>query len=480
VDDLMEEAPDVAVDGSQIWQETAAVLAEQVSDTVWSSTFQDVRAVDLTDDVLTLSVPSQLVRQRIEQRYLALMEAALNDAGHPELALVIEVDIDDERPEPEPDLLVDLTEVPPTVSTEVRADDATGSGDDSGDRLPAREHGGARRYTFDSFVIGPSNRFAHAAALSVAETPARSYNPLFVYGDAGLGKTHLLQAIAQYVRENYPGYRVRYISTETLLNEFVDAIRKNSQPDFKRRYREIDVLLVDDIQFMEGKEQLQEEFFHTFNTLHDAQRQIVLSSDRPPDAIATLEDRLRSRFKMGLITDIQPPDFETRLAILQKKGEQAGSRVPPDVLNFIATNITYNIRELEGALIRVSAYATLNDTELTVDLAGEILADTISSTKPRQITPQLILKETAAMFGLELEQLQSRSRTRDLVHARQVGMYVCRELTDLSYPQIGKEFGGRDHTTVIHAYEKVSTRMKEKRKTYEDVTSLIAQLLSGG
>jgi chromosomal replication initiator protein len=282
------------------------------------------------------------------------------------------------------------------------------------------------------------------------------------------------------VRENYPGYRVRYISTETLLNEFVDAIRKNSQPDFKRRYREIDVLLVDDIQFMEGKEQLQEEFFHTFNTLHDAQRQIVLSSDRPPDAIATLEDRLRSRFKMGLITDIQPPDFETRLAILQKKGEQAGSRVPPDVLNFIATNITYNIRELEGALIRVSAYATLNDTELTVDLAGEILADTISSTKPRQITPQLILKETAAMFGLELEQLQSRSRTRDLVHARQVGMYVCRELTDLSYPQIGKEFGGRDHTTVIHAYEKVSTRMKEKRKTYEDVTSLIAQLLSGG
>jgi chromosomal replication initiator protein len=468
----------VTVDGSQIWRSTAAVLAEQVSDAVWSSTFQDVHGDELVDDVLTISVPSQLVRQRIEQRYITLMEAALVDAGYPELSLVIEVDIDDERPEPD----ADPSEHDPEVTVDLTGDgdlDTIVSTSPEPDASGRPEGGGARRYTFESFVIGPSNRFAHAAALSVAETPARSYNPLFVYGGAGLGKTHLLQAIAQYVRENYPGYRVRYISTETLLNEFVDAIRKNSQPDFKRRYREIDVLLVDDIQFMEGKEQLQEEFFHTFNTLHDAQRQIVLSSDRPPDAIATLEDRLRSRFKMGLITDIQPPDFETRLAILQKKGEQAGSRVPPDVLEFIATNITYNIRELEGALIRVGAYATLNDTELTVDLAGQILADTISSTKPRQITPQLILEQTAQMFGLEIEQLQSKSRTRDLVHARQVGMYVCRELTDLSYPQIGKEFGGRDHTTVIHAYEKVSTRMKERRKTYEDVTSLIQQLLAG-
>lgn len=472
----------MAVDGSHVWQHTAQVLAEQVSDAVWSSTFQDVRGDALVDDVLTISVPSQLVRHRIEQRYITLMEAALSDAGYPELTLVIEVDIDDKRPDPDPTVALEST---------TGADVTTAAPGPDRDRPPegiaaadaersAGAQSGARRYTFESFVIGPSNRFAHAAALSVAETPARSYNPLFVYGDAGLGKTHLLQAIAQYVRENYPGYRVRYISTETLLNEFVDAIRKNSQPEFKRRYREIDVLLVDDIQFMEGKEQLQEEFFHTFNTLHDAQRQIVLSSDRPPDAIATLEDRLRSRFKMGLITDIQPPDFETRLAILQKKGEQAGSLVPPDVLEFIATNITYNIRELEGALIRVGAYATLNDAELSVDLAGEILADTISSTKPRQITPALILTETAQMFGLELEQLQSRSRTRDLVHARQVGMYVCRELTDLSYPQIGKEFGGRDHTTVIHAYDKISTRMKDRRKTYEDVTTLIQQLLSGG
>lgn len=455
----------MAAEGDQVWTETAHVLSQQVSDTVWSSTFQDVRGVELSDSVLTLSVPSQLVRQRIEQRYLGLMEAALADAGHRDLAIVVEVEIDDLLPEP------DLVAEPAT--TEASNQDASSS--DGAESAP-----GTRRYSFESFVIGPSNRFAHAAALSVAETPARSYNPLFVYGGAGLGKTHLLQAISHYVRENYPTYRVRYISTETLLNEFVDAIRKNAQPEFKRRYREIDVLLVDDIQFMEGKEQLQEEFFYTFNSLHEAQRQIVLSSDRPPDAIATLEDRLRSRFKMGLITDIQPPDFETRLAILRKKGEHSGTRVPPDVLEFIATNITYNIRELEGALIRVSAYAALNNTDLTVDLAGEILADSISSTKPRQITAGFIIERTAEMFHLEVEQLRGKSRTRDLVHARQVGMYVCRELTDLSYPQIGKEFGGRDHTTVIHAYDKIANLMQERRKTYEDVTSLIQQILSGG
>ena len=446
-------------DGLAIWSQAAETLANQVSDTVWASTFQEVAFRDLTDDLLTISAPSQMIRQRIEQRYLGLVEAALADVGFPELSLAIEVDIDHGDQ-------FDPVHVP---STSPAASEPTVQKSDTN----------TRRYTFETFVIGPSNRFAHAAALSVAETPARSYNPLFVYGGAGLGKTHLLQSIANYVTENYPGYRVRYISTETLLNEFVDAIRKNSQPEFKRRYREIDVLLVDDIQFMEGKEQLQEEFFHTFNTLYENQSQIVLSSDRPPDAIATLEDRLRSRFKMGLITDIQPPDFETRLAILRKKGEQAGSKVPDDVLDFIANNVTYNIRELEGALIRVGAYATLNNTDVTVEMASEILTDTIGSNKPRQITPDLILEETAKMFGLDVAQLTSKSRTRDLVHARQIGMYVCRELTELSYPQIGKEFGGRDHTTVIHAYEKVSTLMKERRQTYEDVTALIQTINRG-
>ena len=446
-------------DGLAIWSQATKILATLVSDTVWASTFQDVAFRDLTDDLLTISAPSQMIRQRIEQRYLGVVEAAVADAGYPELSMAIEVDVDHgDRFDP---VQVPATSAAPPEPT-VQTSDTN-----------------IRRYTFETFVIGPSNRFAHAAALSVAETPAKSYNPLFVYGGAGLGKTHLLQSIANYVTENYPGYRVRYISTETLLNEFVDAIRKNSQPEFKRRYREIDVLLVDDIQFMEGKEQLQEEFFHTFNTLYENQSQIVLSSDRPPDAIATLEDRLRSRFKMGLITDIQPPDFETRLAILRKKGEQAGSKVPDDVLDFIANNVTYNIRELEGALIRVGAYATLNNTDVTVDMASEILTDTIGSNKPRQITPALILEETAKMFGLEVNQLTSKSRTRDLVHARQIGMYVCRELTELSYPQIGKEFGGRDHTTVIHAYEKVSTLMKERRQTYEDVTALIQTINRG-
>jgi len=469
----------VAADGTEVWNKTAGVLAQQVSETVWSSTFQHVQGTRFVDDVLVLTVPSQMVRQRIEQRYLGLIEGALHDAGFPDVSFVIEVEIDDDRTDPVSDLAARVRPSSSAASTDGLAD-VTGT---SGNGLGVPSAGSPmtnRRYTFESFVIGPSNRFAHAASLSVAETPARSYNPLFVYGDAGLGKTHLLQAISNYVTDNYPHYRVRYISTETLLNEFVDAIRKNTQPEFKRRFREIDVLLVDDIQFMEGKEQLQEEFFHTFNTLHDAQRQIVLSSDRPPDAIATLEDRLRSRFKMGLITDIQPPDFETRLAILQKKGEQSGTRVPADVLEFIATHITYNIRELEGALIRVSAYAALNDTDLSVDLVSEILADSISATKPRQITAAYIIERTAEMFGLQVEQLRGKSRTRDLVHARQVGMYVCRELTDLSYPQIGKEFGGRDHTTVIHAYDKIASLMQERRKTYEDVTTLIQQINSGG
>ncbi len=476
------------MDAQQVWDRVSENLRQQVSDAVWNSTFQDIVAVGVEGESLILAVPSQLLRQRIEQRYQGLLDAVLGDAGHPGWKTVLEVsatrlDLAGEaRAERRNDSAASTDQWSPASQMEPAIgvpDPDRIPGGDAGIAESSSELSGVRRYNFETFVTGPSNKFAHAAAQRVAETPGRSYNPLFVYGDAGLGKTHLLQSIASYVAENYPGYRVRYISAETMMNEFVDSIRRNTQPDFKRRYREIDVLLVDDIQFMEGKEQLQEEFFHTFNTLHDSRSQIVLSSDRPPDAIATLEDRLRSRFKMGLITDIQPPHFETRLAILQKKMSGTGSKVPPEVLEFIATNITFNIRELEGALIRVEAYAGLYDTELTVPLAAEILGDMLASNKDQPITAARILEATCKMFDLSLEALRSKSRTRDLVHARQISMYVCRELTDLSYPQIGKEFGDRDHTTVIHAYDKISNEIKNREETYEDVTTLVQRIRSG-
>jgi chromosomal replication initiator protein len=332
------------------------------------------------------------------------------------------------------------------------------------------------RYQFEAFVIGSSNRFAHAAALAVAENPAGSYNPLFVHGGSGLGKTHLLHAIGNYVRENFPTRHVRYVSTETFMNEFVDAIRTNSTIAFKRRYRECDVLLVDDIQFMENKESLQEEFFHTFNHLYGASRQIVLTSDRPPKSIATLEDRLQSRFLSGLITDVQPPELETRLAILRKKAEDERAHVPDEVLELIATHVKDNIRELEGALIRVSAFASLNREPLSIELAERTLADILSANEPRQITPQIILEATSEMFGFSIEEIMGTSRRRPLVTARQVGMYVFREVTDFSYPAIAREFGGRDHTTVIHAVEKITALMKERRQIYDQVNSLIHRI----
>ena len=335
------------------------------------------------------------------------------------------------------------------------------------------------RYAFETFVKGQSNQFALAAAQRVAETPARSYNPLFIYGAAGLGKTHLLHAIGHYVDQNYSDYQIRYVSTETFLNEYVDAIRSNSTAQFKRRYRDVDVLLIDDIQFMEGKEGLQEEFFHTFNSLHGANKQIVISSDRMPDNIPTLEDRLRGRFKWGLITDIQPPDLETRLAILRNKAERDQTAVPADVLEFIATRITNNIRELEGALIRVTAYASLNRSNLTVSLAEQLLAELLQGSTERTVSTRVIIEEVAAYYHQPVELLRGKSRQRPLVLARQIAMYVMRDLTDLSYPAIAREFGGRDHTTVIHAVSKVEKLMKERQQVYDQVTFLITQLKNG-
>jgi chromosomal replication initiator protein len=463
----------VMSDAQRLWSTCAALLRAQVSDLVWHTAFEGVRAADYDGHTLTLGVPSTLAKERIEGRYLGLVRDALVEAGAADAQLRLQIDVAPpaelwsvqmpaERPAPTP--------TPNAPSGQLAGGPASDSG--GGTELNPR-------YTFENFVIGGSNRFAHAAAQSVAEMPARKYNPLFIYGDAGLGKTHLLQGIASYVHDNYPAYRVRYVTSETFLNEFIDSMHSDSRDAFKRRYRDIDVLLVDDVQFFEGKQETVEEFFHTFNHLHQTSRQIVLSSDRPPDQIG-IEDRLRSRFKQGLMTDIQPPELETRLAILRKKAELETTRIPAEVLEFIATNITDNIRVLEGALIRVSAFASLTHEPLTVERATQVLADLLSENQPRPITPQLILEETAKFFGFTVEEIISKHRQRPLVTARQIAMYVMRELTELSYPNIAREFGGRDHTTVIHAVEKIGALMSKDRQIYDQVTRLQQAVRQGG
>ncbi len=471
-------------DAETVWSSCAALLRDQVSGVVWNSSFQNVEATGFDGERLTLGFPSSVVRDRVHDRYLGLLRANLAELGHMNVDVVLE-----SRP-PGPQELPLFDEL-----SAIRDDGARGraAGVRDDDR-PHRVDSGAHtipasptrmtpqatlneRYTFDAFVTGASNRFAHAAALRVAETPARSYNPLFIYGDAGLGKTHLLQGIGNYVLENYPNYRVRYVTSEQFLSEFVDSIRAGTNEAFKRRFRDIDVLLVDDIQFFEGKKETQEEFFHTFNHLHTSNRQIVLSSDRPPDAIPTLEDRLRTRFVMGLLTDIQPPDLETRLAILRKKAEDEVSPVPDEVLEYIAASINdNNIRSLEGALTRITAWASLNKETITPERAAETLKDLVSEREARPITPQAILDATSEYFSYTVEELIGRSRTRPLTTARHVGMYLFRELTDLSFPNIAKVFGGRDHTTVIHAVDRIKTQMKERRQVFQQVTELIQKL----
>ena len=472
-------------EAERLWSACTAALRPKVPEATWKTCFHSTAAISLSDHALVVAAPSSLVKDRLEGRWAGLVTTTLTDLGVGEVALEVQV-----RPEVGPNELFPEVGAPPDGDD--GHDGSNGSTPPRGAgttvmRIPPPPSGGGGgrglalnpRYTFDSFVTGASNRFAHAAALSVAETPARSYNPLFIYGVAGLGKTHLLHAISHYVRENYPAYAVRYVSTEAYLNDFVDAIRSNSTGQFKRKYRQVDVLLVDDIQFMENKEGLQEEFFHNFNELHGANKQIVISSDRPPKAIATLEDRLRTRFEWGLITDVQPPDFETRLAILRKKADREPTTIPAEVLEFIASHITNNIRELEGALIRVSAFASLTKEPLTMELATAVLGDVLTDNLPRVITAKVILEATATMFGFSVEELQDKSRRRPLVTARQVGMYVCRELTDLSYPAIAREFGGRDHTTVIHAVEKIRALMGERREIYDQVTELMQVIRTG-
>jgi chromosomal replication initiator protein len=486
-----------------LWKRCADILRLQVQEAAWLTSLAGLCPGSFDGEWLVLVAPSTWARDRVESRFIGLIASVVSDIAERDVKIRLEVarvpvgesaaTVEEAAPTigsvPGHDLVgtehyeATLGEVSSTLSaghsssTRVRAAGPAGSPPEW-DEEP---HSGGLdpRYTFEAFVTGSSNRFAHAAAQSVAEMPARSYNPLFIHGGAGLGKTHLLHAIGNYVLENFAGKHLLYVSTETFMNEFVDAIRNHTMPAFKRHYRECDVLLIDDIQFLEGKEALQEEFFHTFNHLYSGSKQIVLTSDRPPKSIATLEDRLSSRFLSGLITDVQPPELETRLAILHKKSESNPAPVPSEVLEFIATNVKDNIRELEGALIRVSAYGSLTRQPLSRELAERVLYDIVLTDQPRRITAQEILDATSAAFGFTIADLCSPSRRRPLVIARQVGMYVFREVTDFSYPAIAREFGGRDHTTVMHAVEKISKLMSERRQIYDQVTELILKIKSG-
>ena len=446
----------------ELWGKCSLTLRESVSDAVWQMWLSKLTAVEISGDNLVLGVPNSVVRARINDRFLGLIRDAITEeAGRPldvGLVLVIDDDIDFEETFASGELPLPT----PAPSPEIPSSPA------------ARASGTVRldpRFTFDSFVAAPSNRLALAAAQTVAETPGRAYNPLFIYGASGLGKTHLLHAIGNWVVQNYPRHRVLYVTTETFLNDFVDAMRSKTTVAFKRHYRECDVLLIDDVQFMQNKEGLQEELFHTYNTLHGEGKQIVLTSDRPPKSIETLEDRLRSRLLSGLMAEIDPPDLETRLAILRTKASNEGVVLPDDVGEFIATNVKDNIRELEGALTRVSAFASLSQEPISLDLAHLVLSDIGAETKP--ITPDMILTAVAAHYGLGVDEIIGPRRARPLVTARHVAMYLTRNLTDYSYPMIGKVFGGRDHSTCISAVEKIEDQMKLRRQLYEQVTALI-------
>ncbi len=458
-------------DDEEVWTAVAQLLRAQLTESVWFSTFQDVVPVVSDSNALVVQVPSTLARDRILNRYRAIVIAAMEEIGIGGRHFDVQIGPGDQSGG-------DQGGFDETDTSAHATDGGDGRPDMFSSDAALDEAGLNPRYTFETFVKGASNQFPLAAALRVAETPARSYNPLFIYGSAGLGKTHLLHAIGHYVHHNYQHHEVRYVSTETFMNEYVDAIRSNSMAGLRRRYRDIDVLLIDDVQFLEGKEGLQEEFFHTFNSLHGANKQIVLSSDRVPDAIPTLEERLRGRFNWGLITDIQPPDLETRLAILRNKSERDQVPVPAETLEFIASHISTNIRELEGALIRVTAFASLNQVPITTELAQQQLADLLSETTLKPRTDAELLAAISDILGFEIDALRGKSRQRPLVTARQIAMYVFRDMTDLSYPSIARLFGGRDHTTVIHAVDKIRRQMGERKQIYEQVTDLQQRLKS--
>ena len=440
-----------------IWTEAAESIRAAVGDGTYGAWFAQIRPVSLDGSTLVLNVSNQFMKEWVESRYSELIRAATSESARRKVDVAL---VFDEVARDEP-VIAEEEEVPV-------------SGPRTSDRT-VTESPFLTKYTFESFVIGASNRFAHAAALAVAEGPADTYNPLFIYGEAGLGKTHLLHAVGHYVRECHPQLVVRYVSTEQFMNDFILAIQSKTIPEFHRRYRSVDVLLVDDIQFLEGKERTQEEFFHTFNALH-GKSQMVLTSDRPPKKISTLEERLRTRFAWGLITDIQPPDLETRLAILQRKSETESLPVPGEVMSFIASRIQTNIRELEGALIRVAAYASLTRSEVTLELAQNVLQSLLPESGNARVTSDLVISVAAEYFDVTPEEICSASRSRPLVDARQVAMFICRELTDLSLPKIGERFGGRDHSTVLHATRKIRNQMTESENCYQQVQELTTRI----
>jgi chromosomal replication initiator protein len=444
-----------------LWDKTLNIIKGELTEVSFNTWIKSCEPICISSNTIKISVPNSFTQDILEKRYKDLVinsiEAACSKTYKLEFLIASEIQEAEEKEV--------RTKEPKKDSIAITVNDEMSSILNP-------------KYTFDSFVIGNSNRFAHAASLAVAESPAKAYNPLFIYGGVGLGKTHLMHAIGHYILQNNPSAKVAYVSSEKFTNELINAIKDDKNEEFRTKYRSVDVLLIDDIQFIAGKERTQEEFFHTFNTLHEANKQIILSSDRPPKEIPTLEDRLRSRFEWGLIADIQAPDFETRMAILKKKADVEKLNVPNEVMVYIATKIKSNIRELEGALIRIVAYSSLTNREITVDLATEALKDIISNKQNKSITIDLIQDVVAAYFNLRVEDLKSQRRTRNVAYPRQIAMYLSRKLTDMSLPKIGEEFGGRDHTTVIHAYEKISESLNNDESlenTVNDITKKLTQ-----
>jgi len=450
-------------DIQELWSRALASIQKKLSKPSFETWLKATTADSYRDDVLVIAAPNEFARDWLENHYTGLIMETLKDLTGTDIRVKFIIPQSNQ----ENDDYYDIPKHKPAYTHR-----------DERNNKETRKTMLNPKYTFDTFVIGAGNRFAHAASLAVAEAPAKAYNPLFIYGGVGLGKTHLMHAIGHYVLEHNPDAKVVYLSSEKFTNEFINAIRDNQADNFRNKYRNVDVLLIDDIQFLAGKEQTQEEFFHTFNALHEDMKQIVISSDRPPKEIPTLEDRLRSRFEWGLITDITPPDLETRIAILRKKAKAEGLDLPNEVMLYIANQIDTNIRELEGALIRVVAYSSLINQDINVDLAAEALKDIIPSSKPKSITIKDIQAAVGEHYNVKIEDFIAKKRTKSIAFPRQIAMYLARELTDYSLPKIGDEFGGRDHTTVIHAHEKISKLLETDQNLRREIQEITEHLKS--